>query len=318
MKILIAEDDPASRVMLQNMLQKWGYQVSAVDDGAKAWEILQTEDPPQMAILDWMMPEPDGPQICRLVREKLTPKLDSGQEAEFLSLDQPGYIYLILLSAKADKEHLVQGLEAGADDYIPKPFNAEELQARLRVGLRIIDLQTRLLNTQAQLQQLARIDHLTCSYNRRAILELLRQELDRADREKNQLSLAMLDIDHFKCINDQYGHQVGDLVLQECVRRSDEVLRKYDLLGRFGGEEFLLLLPNTNLDQAQKICARVKENICSQPIKTQGQEISCSISMGVTVWDRQSSLDQLIMQVDAAMYQAKQQGRNQVCSWRQP
>ncbi|MGM0425281.1 MAG: GGDEF domain-containing response regulator [Thermodesulfobacteriota bacterium] len=314
MQILIAEDDPASRVMLQNMLQKWGYEVIAVEDGPQAWEVLQAEEPPQIAILDWMMPEPDGPQICRLVREKLAPRVDCEQNPECLSLDQPGYIYLILLSAKADKEHLVQGLEAGADDYIPKPFNAEELQARLRVGHRIIDLQTRLLNTQAQLQQLARIDHLTCSYNRRAILELLKQELDRAKRENSQLSLAMLDIDHFKSINDQFGHQIGDLVLQECVRRTEEVLRRYDLLGRFGGEEFLLVLPNTNLNQAKKICTRVKENISNKPIKAQGQEISCTVSLGVSTWQGEISLDQLIMQVDAAMYKAKDDGRNKVCN----
>ncbi|MFO8031879.1 MAG: diguanylate cyclase [Desulfohalobiaceae bacterium] len=314
MQILIAEDDPASRVMLQNMLQKWGYEVIAVEDGSQAWEVLQAEEPPQIAILDWMMPEPDGPQICRLVRERLAPRVDCEQNPECLSLDQPGYIYLILLSAKADKEHLVQGLEAGADDYIPKPFNAEELQARLRVGHRIIDLQTRLLNTQAQLQQLARIDHLTCSYNRRAILELLKQELDRAKRENSQLSLAMLDIDHFKSINDQFGHQIGDLVLQECVRRTEEVLRRYDLLGRFGGEEFLLVLPNTNLNQAKKICTRVKENISNKPIKAQGQEISCTVSLGVSTWQGEISLDQLIMQVDAAMYKAKDDGRNKVCN----
>jgi diguanylate cyclase (GGDEF)-like protein len=314
MKILVAEDDPASRVMLQSMLHKWGYEVLAVQDGTQAWEALQAEDPPQLAILDWMMPEPDGPQICRLVREKLAPQPDSEQDLNGLSLDQSGYIYLILLSAKAEKEHLVQGLEAGADDYIPKPFNAEELQARLRVGQRIIELQTRLLNTQAQLQQLARVDHLTCSYNRRAILELLKKELERSTREQAPLSLAMLDIDHFKRVNDQFGHQIGDLVLQECVRRADEALRKYDLLGRFGGEEFLLILPNTNLQQAEKICSRVQESICDYPIKAQGKEISCTVSLGFSTWEEGLSLDKLIMRVDAALYKAKEQGRNTVCS----
>ncbi|MFP4391941.1 MAG: diguanylate cyclase [Desulfohalobiaceae bacterium] len=312
MKILVAEDDPASRVMLQNMLQRWGYEVLAVEDGSRAWEALQAEEPPQIAILDWVMPEPDGLQICRLVRERLAPKPDCDQDPECVDLDQAGYIYLILLSAKAGKEHLVQGLKAGADDYIPKPFNAEELQARLRVGHRIINLQSRLLNTQAQLQQLARIDHLTCSYNRRAILELLKQELNRTRREHGQLSLAMLDIDHFKSINDQFGHQIGDIVLQECIRRTEEILRKYDLVGRFGGEEFLLVFPNTNLEQAEMICTRVKESISSQPIRAQDKKVGCTVSLGVTTWNGQDSLDQLIMQVDAAMYKAKDMGRNMV------
>ncbi len=312
MHILIAEDDRASRIMLKNMLQKWDYEVIAVEDGQQAWQILQQEQPPQMAILDWIMPEPDGLELCRRVRSELTSRFNTDQGPQYFSQKQSGYIYLILLSAKASKEDLVQGLEAGADDYIPKPFNADELQARLRVGKRIIDLQTKLLETQEQLQQLARIDHLTCIYNRRAILELLKQELARSRRENLHLSLAMLDIDHFKKVNDQYGHKIGDLVLLECVRRIEEVLRQYDQLGRVGGEEFLIVLPHTNLEQAKQISFRIKDNICSQPIQVQEATINCSASLGVISWELDCNLDQLLIDVDAALYRAKESGRNMV------
>jgi len=315
MKILIAEDDRASRIMLNSMLSKWGYEVVAVDDGSQAREVLLEEDPPQLAILDWMMPAPDGVELCRLVRNKESPNVsDDHEENAYFQANPRYYIYIILLSAKAQREDMIQGLDAGADDYITKPFNAEELQARIRAGLRIVDLQNQLINTQKRLQHLARIDYLTGIFNRRAIIERLKQEMARSTREKAPLSLAILDIDHFKRVNDTLGHHTGDGVLVECVRRMQELLREYDILGRFGGEEFLLIIPGTNEHQSLEICERIRQRIGERSMDIECHSVTVTMSMGLTTWRQEISLDDLITKVDDALYRAKGCGRNQIAT----
>ena len=200
MRILIAEDDPTSRLILEGVLKKWGYVVEAVSDGSQAWERLQTDNPPRLVILDWMMPGFSGPELCSMIRAH--------------TREEDPYIYCILLSAKSKKEHIVKGMEAGADDYIIKPFDQHELRVRIRAGQRIIDLQSALRETREKLLQQSRIDPLTEIFNRRAIFERLRVELDRSRREQTSVSLFMLDIDHFKSVNDTYGHLAGDHVLR--------------------------------------------------------------------------------------------------------
>ncbi|RMF88784.1 MAG: diguanylate cyclase [Nitrospinota bacterium] len=297
-QILIAEDDPVSRRLLEITLRKWGYEVVVTCDGEEAWQRLQQEDAPRLAILDWMMPKMDGLEVCRKVR---------AQKAE-------PYTYLILLTAKGQKEDIVAGLESGADDYVTKPFHAHELRVRLRAGERILDLQAKLIEAREALRVQATHDFLTGLWNRAAIFDLLRQELARAEREKRMLAIAVMDLDHFKCINDTYGHLVGDTVLRETVQRIRPLLRIYDALGRYGGEEFLLVLPGCDALEAVRVAERIRVEICQTPIKAEGKEVAVTCSLGVAIFDpaRPMDMDACIRTADRALYQAKSNGRNRV------
>src|SRR5215469_15485212 len=194
MKILAAEDNPISQSMLRSMLTKWGYEVVTAGDGNEAWKILQSPQAPQLAILDWMMPGQDGVEVCRRLR----------------ATNQEPYTYILLLTARSDSQDLVEAIDAGADDYLTKPFNSSELRARLRAGRRIVELQEQLLEAQAALRERATHDALTGLYNRAAVLELLHQELARATREAQPFAILMVDLDHFKEVNDFHGHLIGD------------------------------------------------------------------------------------------------------------
>jgi diguanylate cyclase (GGDEF)-like protein len=311
MKILIAEDDPASRTMLQKMLERWGYDVVLACDGETAWDVLNDPDPPQLAILDWIMPKPDGIELCRRIRA-----MEDQTGGDFAQeIDEEGcgtYIYIILLTAKSEKENMILGLQAGADDYIIKPFNPDELQARLRVGSRILKLQGQLVAIQHKLQNMARIDYLTSIFNRRAIIQQLKKEIARSSRDHTPISLAMLDIDHFKAVNDTHGHAVGDAVLQQCVQSVKSYLRDYDIVGRFGGEEFLIVLPGADLQQAREVCERIRLEVQNRDITVRGARLRLTISLGVASWTPEMSADQLIMKADDALYLAKRKGRDRV------
>src|SRR5262245_24684564 len=189
-----------------------------------------------------MMPEMDGVEVCGKVRERT---------------NSP-YVYILLLSAKSQREDLVKGMESGADDYITKPFDANELKVRLRAGRRILDLQTQLMNAQEALRDQASRDPLTGIWNRTAIFDAVHRELVRADREGTQLAVVMMDIDHFKQLNDTHGHQAGDAVLREFTRRIAASLRPYDSVGRYGGEEFLVALPGCDQDSAVRHAERLR------------------------------------------------------------
>src|ERR1700730_5748514 len=199
MRILAAEDNPVFQSVLRGMLTKWGYEVVLACDGNQALSALQVECPPRLAILDWMMPGLDGVEVCRRLR----------------AANREPYIYVLLLTARTDSQDLVEGMEAGADDYLTKPFNATELRARLRAGRRIVELQEELMLAREALRQQATHDGLTGLLNRSAILEVLHNELARAQRESQPLSLLMVDLDHFKQVNDEFGHLAGDAVLRE-------------------------------------------------------------------------------------------------------
>ncbi|HEY7616325.1 MAG TPA: diguanylate cyclase, partial [Terriglobales bacterium] len=224
--VLVAEDDPIFRHVLQSWLQRWNYEVTAVENGLDAWNALQQQNAPQMVLLDWMMPAMDGVELCRRIRAQ----------------EQRLYRYIVLLTAKDDKHDVVAGLEAGADDYLTKPFNVDELRARIRAGRRILELQEALLRAHEALQFEAAHDPLTGLWNRSAILDLLQRETQRHLRSGAALSVMMADLDHFKQINDSHGHMVGDSVLREVARRLAASLRSYDYLGRYGGEEFLIIV----------------------------------------------------------------------------
>jgi two-component system cell cycle response regulator len=294
-RILIAEDDATSRMLLTRVLSRWGYDVLVTKDGAEAWEALQAQDAPRLAILDWMMPGMDGVDVCRRVRARE-------------SLQPP---YIILLTALGDKDSVVTGLEAGADDYVGKPYDPNELRARLEVGRRLIELNAELVEAQRALEILARTDALTGVLNRGAIVKELEKEAERATREGTRFGLGMLDIDHFKRVNDTYGHSAGDAVLRAVVQRVLGVMRPYDTFGRFGGEEFLVLVPGPEEGELRDVLERLRDAIGSAPIVVDGHDLIVTASVGGATRDNETA-DALIARADDAMYAAKNQGRDRV------
>ncbi|MBV9182812.1 MAG: diguanylate cyclase, partial [Acidobacteria bacterium] len=263
-RILVAEDDPMFRKILQSWLESWGYQVISAEDGARAWGILEQEKPPELLILDWVMPAIDGIELCRRIRE---------QQRQ----PQP---YILLVTAKDDSQDVVRGLDAGADDYLTKPFDNNEFRARLRVGQRTLDLQTSLIKAREELQFQATHDLLTGIWNRSALLDLFNRELERSTRAAISTAVLMLDVDHFKRINDTHGHLTGDVVLKEIAHRIGRVVRIYDLVGRYGGEEFLAVLPNCNREQVVHSAERIRSVIENGPIVIPGSELHVTVSIG--------------------------------------
>ncbi len=301
MRVLLAEDDGITRKMVAAMLRKWGYEVLAVSSGDEAWGVLQGDDPPRLAVLDWVMPGLNGVDICRKVR------------SEMLGTDR--YFYLILLTAKTSREEIVSGLEAGADDYMVKPFDPSELHVRVGIGKRILTLHEELVAAKEALRFQAMRDALTGTYNRAAALRRLEEELDRARRDHKPLSLLMMDIDHFKKINDTYGHLVGDAVLKETVRRMQSVVRSYDVVGRFGGEEFLVILPSADEKIAVQVAERIRAAVSAHPVTDDAVSVTLTLSAGVATAESASSgVDALIQSADVALYEAKRTGRNRVCT----
>jgi diguanylate cyclase (GGDEF)-like protein len=298
MKILIADDDPTIRTILLSALMRLGYRVEVAGDGDEAWSLLQRPQAPELAILDWKMPGMTGIEICRRLRER----------------KDAVYVYVVLLTGLDTLNDLVAGLEAGADDYMTKPFKAAELNARLRSGRRVLDLQRELLAAQAQLSVLANHDSLTDLWNRRVILEKLSQELARARREKSPLGLILLDIDHFKRVNDSLGHAAGDEVLRNLAARLTEAVRSYDSVGRYGGEEFLIVAPNCNMYDTFQLAERIRNNVCQVPIQSERGPIAVSASFGVSAATAEDNPDPkaLIEAADRALYRAKAEGRNRV------
>jgi diguanylate cyclase (GGDEF)-like protein len=295
-KVLIAEDDPISRRLLEVTLAKWGYEVVSCPDGETAWDTLQQANAPSLAILDWMMPGMDGLQVCREVRQMMT---------------EP-YTYMLLLTAKSQKDDIIAGLEAGADDYLTKPFDASELRMRLRAGRRILDLQTELIFAREELRRQATYDSLTRLLNRAAVCDLLQRELGRAEREHLPLSIILADIDFFKRINDTYGHLAGDAVLRETSQCMRSVVRPYDGIGRYGGEEFLLVLPGCDHDGAFALAERLRECVESNPMALAEGIVPITLSLGVASNDLTWDIETLIGAADTALYRAKNNGRNRV------
>jgi len=297
--VLIAEDDPIVRRILESWFKRWDYGVTAVENGVDAWETLQREDAPQLAILDWMMPGMDGIELCRRIR-----KHDLGP-----------YRYVLLLTAKDDKQDVVAGLEAGADDYLTKPFDVDELRARVRAGKRILDLQAALLRAQTALQFDAAHDRLTAIWNRGAILDLLKREVERSRRTHDSLGIIMADVDFFKKVNDTHGHPVGDDVLREVGHRLVSALRSYDAVGRYGGEEFLIVVPGCDPLNLLVTAERLRRKIADQPVATSAGPVAVTISLGLAaVQADESEIDPEIFLRDAdeALYAAKARGRNRV------
>lgn len=300
MKILIIEDELIFRRMVKKYLLEAGYEIVEAEDGLSAWELFQKE-PFQLVITDWMMPGLDGPELVHKIRT-------SGQKS---------YTYIIMLTAMDDKDNIVLGLESGADEYLTKPFNSRELIARVASGMRILRLEEELMQARIQMEALAMHDGLTGLLNRRAIEEYAEAEFNMADRKKQAMSVILLDIDHFKNVNDRFGHKFGDVVLRQVAQTLKEDLRNYDRVGRWGGEEFLLILPGTELKDAVTVAERLRSKTAAvQTSLENGETFSIHISLGTACTTGQfQSLAKLIDAADQALYQAKQSGRNRVCTF---
>ncbi len=298
MKILVVDDDPLTLHMVVYRLRQWGHEVISCTDGESAWKILEGGMVPNVAILDWMMPGINGPDLCQKIRSKK---------------DCP-YVYIVLLTGRNNPEDLIAGLDAGADDYLTKPFHLGELEARLRAGKRIVDLQNELISARETLRLQAMQDPLTQILNHGAILDALLSEINRAQREHQPLSLILADLDAFKLVNDTYGHVAGDHVLIEVARRMRSCLRSYDAIGRYGGEEFLIVLPNSDDSQAIGLAERIRTAVASEPFRLHHVDLTVTVSQGVTTWTDPDSIpiERLIQSADRALYGVKHSGRNAV------
>jgi diguanylate cyclase (GGDEF)-like protein len=288
-KILIADDDPVSLHLLRSFLVKWGYVVTVATDGVQALRILETDDAPRLVVLDWMMPGMDGIQICEQIRKRS---------------DRP-YVYILLLTARSQKTDLLRGLAFGADDYLTKPFDAQELRARLHVGGRILTLED-------ELRFRATHDTLTGIPSRGTVLDAMTREHARQEREKSSFGVVLADLDHFKNINDTYGHLCGDAVLKESARRMIGCARPYDVVGRYGGEEFLTVVASADESICMTLAERMRKAIDSRLFATDFGELHITASFGVAASSSATPMDAkaLLQLADEALYRAKQMGRN--------
>ena len=301
--ILVAEDDPISRRLFEKILTREGFSVTAVENGRKALELFRKSFFP-IVLTDWQMPEMEGPELCSTIRREVADR----------------YVFIVLLTSKADKNDIISGLNAGADDYLTKPAHPAELVARINTGIRILKLEKSLKDAVDEIQLMSITDPLTGVFNRGYINQHLPLEIKRAQRYGRAFSLVMCDIDHFKNVNDTYGHLAGDVVLQafggylsSCIRQ------QVDWVGRYGGEEFLVVLPETDLEGAKILAERLRVAVEEGVVVTSGKSIQITASFGVTgcpAVPNQSKItpERLLEEADNLLYQAKNDGRNRVKS----
>jgi diguanylate cyclase (GGDEF)-like protein len=295
--ILLAEDSPVYRHLITGHLNEWSFDFVCAKDGRAAWDLLTKPDAPRLALLDWVLPGLDGVELCRRLRRR--PETEP-------------YTYTILLTAKSQKHEMLEAMDAGADDFLAKPFDPPELKARLLVGKRIVELQEKLVSANEALHYAASHDFLTRLWNRAAIIAFLQGEMARSLREGRALGVILVDIDHFKKVNDELGHEAGDYVLQEIAKRFSASLREYDGIGRYGGEEFLLVMPGCDLATTSRRANLIRELISSTQIRTPVRQTTVTVSMGVAVAESATSSESLLHRADLALYQAKRNGRDRV------
>jgi diguanylate cyclase (GGDEF)-like protein len=308
LKILVAEDDAVSRMILQRAVQRLGHDVLAAEDGKAAWDLYRETSDVDVIISDWMMPGADGLELCRRIR---TAEKRDGQ----------GYTYFIFLTALGDRKHLLQGLESGADDYLSKPLDRDDLGVRLTSALRVTDLHRRLAFQNEELERLnrmlfeqSRTDPLTSLGNRLSLREDLEVLRDRAERYGHRYAVVLCDVDHFKAYNDRYGHLAGDDVLRRVAATISSSLRAGDSAYRYGGEEFLMILPEQRTEAALATADRLRRAVEDLGIPHAGGTPLgvVTISGGVATSVGVEDADALLKAADTALYAAKKAGRNRV------
>jgi diguanylate cyclase (GGDEF)-like protein len=300
--VLIAEDDRMTRQAVFKVLSDHGLRVEAVEDGQQALDRVR-KGGVDLCVLDIIMPKLSGIECCRIVK----------------SVSEDRFLPVILLTSKNDVESRIEGLRIGADDYVGKPFDERELTARVDNMLRIKRAHDDVLESKRRLEQLAIQDELTGVYNYRYLHTRLSEEFKRAQRYRYPLACAMIDIDHFKTFNDEFGHDVGDIVLREVAHRISGAVREVDVVARYGGEEFLLVLPNTHFAGALTVADRVWRSVGQKPIQVGERKHKVSVSVGVSLYPSREikSKDQLLKSADEALYRAKNEGRDRICVFQQ-
>jgi len=299
MQVLVVDDSAVYRKLVSDHLRAWGFSVTVAEDGSQASAVLERADSPKLVLLDWVLPDIEGIELCQRIRAA--------------GSSRP-YIYVILLTSKDGRQDMLHAMEAGADDYLVKPFDESELRARLLVGKRILNLQDELVQAREAMRHAATHDSLTELLNRGEVFNMLHRELERARRDRKPVSVILADIDHFKQVNDTLGHLFGDQALQEVARRLRSGLRVYDSIGRYGGEEFLLILPGCDLQDAVARANELRELVASAPVAALDMEKAIRVSMGVAVSENMGTeeVEAMLSRADAGLYKAKENGRNRV------
>lgn len=303
--VLIAEDDLTSRLTMESFLRRLGYRPISASDGLQAWEILASSGSPSLAVIDWEMPGMDGLEVIRKVRKELPDR----------------FFYLIMVTARNTKEEIIEGIGQGADDYVVKPFDSKELGVRIRAGYRIAQLQRQLVAANRKLEELAKTDRLTGFLNRLALQQDIERHSELPIAPAVSVSCIMADIDHFKAVNDTYGHEAGDKVLEQFADRVRKLLRQGDSVYRMGGEEFLIVAPQTDEVQGQVIAERIRRTVEEHPFDlSDGAQVRITCSLGISTSpaaEQFLGLEGQLKKADWALYQSKHGGRNRTTVFRE-
>lgn len=298
MKILIADDDPISRKILSKVVTDIGYEPVTVSNGKEALDRVKRKEF-SVILLDWMMPGMDGIEVCREIRR----------------LDAEHVCYIIINSAREGSNDISRALMAGANDYISKKTNSTELKARIGVAVRTAQLEKKLIDLNNQLKYLVRTDSLTGLLNHAAILKELSMELDRGKRDGTSTSILMLDLDRFKAVNDTYGHQIGDKVIKAFSSLLGQSCRSFDRIGRYGGEEFLIVLPRTQREESISIGDRIRTRAATLQIDKEIENLRVTCSIGCCTAEKsEKHSSSMVAAADSALFRAKKAGRNKVVS----
>ena len=296
MNILIADDEPVNRRLLEILLKKWGYGVTVASDGNEAWRALQADARHRIAILDWMMPGMDGVQLCRKIRK------DESRPPT----------YVILLTARQVTEDANGRFESVADDYLPKPYAAHELKARLRAASRIIELEDQLQSARDAIKVESTHDTLTGLWNRSAIMEILHRELHRAYRQNLTLAVMIVDIRGLNKINREHGHMAGDTALRETARRIRTTVRIYDSVGRYGAGQFVIISPACDGAGASSLAQRIRSKLCDDPIRSFAGDFAINVSLGIAVGGKNSQATDIIAAAESALSDARKTGHTSI------
>jgi diguanylate cyclase (GGDEF)-like protein len=293
----VVDDDRSARDRVTSLLRASGHQPTPFESAPRMLE-AHRQQPFDLVLLDVIMDGMSGVDACRILKAR-----------------EDAFVPVVLVTARTDPDARVEGLRIGADDYVSKPYVEEELLARVGSMLRIKRAYDAVAATRNRMAELAVLDELTGLYNVRYLQQRFGEEWKRAERHREPLALAMLDVDHFKAVNDRHGHDVGDLVLREASARIKGSVRDTDLVARYGGEEFVVLLPSTQLAGALVVAERIRRAFADKPFETARGRLQVTTSIGLSLYPSRgvSTKDQLLRAADSALYRAKEDGRDRIC-----